>query len=163
MPTLTADPGTFTLSGKPIGPRLVATTGRLALAGQIANLGRSFEVAMPLTLLLTRLRITDVIARPDGTPTPQFHLKMQKRDEAIEAAFSGLAQQVAAIQAAYDAAAQATAAASAANNAVTAVEDLATTVQSTVTQIEDGTYNFSKLTVGGQQFGNVGGEFAALV
>lgn len=161
--TLAGDHCGFALTGIGTPARLFGGSGSFSLSGQTAELVRNLTITgTTLVLALTRLRIMDKIGRPDGTPTPEFHRKMQRRDEAIEAAFAGLASQVSALQATYAATAQANAAASAANNAVAQVAALTETVQSTVTAIEDGTYNFDKITVGGTEFGNVGESFQPL-
>lgn len=161
--TLSGDAGSFGFTGYPTPARMFAGTGSFSLSGQVAELVRNITVTgTALRLKLTRLRLHEPIVTGDGKPQPQFQQWWQRQCESIEQAFDGLAEQVAAIQAAYDAAAQANAAASAANNAVTEVQELTETVQSTVTAIEDGTYNFDQITIGGQPFGNVGGNVGPL-
>jgi len=108
MPTLTADVGTFGLSGEDTAPILNAAVGSFGLTGGSATLRRAYSVDLgDLTLRLDRLSSVLPVVGPQGQPTAQFQRFWQKHCEAIESAYDALASAVTAIQVAYDAAAQA--------------------------------------------------------
>jgi hypothetical protein len=159
---MTADAGTFTLTGQAIANRMKPATAIFAAAGQTAITGRSYDFpTVDGNLRLERLNSTSPIVDPaTGYPSAQFQRFWQRHCEAIENAYSALSVQVDGLTAAYEAAAQATQAASAANNAVVEVQQATEAAQEVVTQLQSGELNLPAITVGGKRFVNDDGELA---
>jgi hypothetical protein len=152
MATLTADAGSFVLSGA-LAPRLWAEAGAFTLSATDTELNREYDVDLGnLTLRLDRLQAQAKYYNPDGTPTRLGQTYWQRHCEAIETAFNSLRDAVAAIQAAYNAAAQATTAAATAQAAVVEVQAVADQAQQVVTDLQNGDLNLDAITVGGQKF-----------
>jgi hypothetical protein len=159
MPTLSASPGAFTLSGGYVGAGLAAV-GLFALAGGGVTFTRSYNVDLGniIGLKLDTLKATSSYFDKEGHPTAQMQQFDQQRNRAIERSFASLSMAVGAIQAAYDAAAQASAAASEAQAVVATVNDAVAAVQSVVDDIQSGDYNFTSISIGGAKFVNNDGS-----
>lgn len=159
MPTLSAAPGTFSLTGGDVGAGS-SFVGVYQFAETGASLTRSFDVDIGAdgNLRLDRLQAGTSYFNDKGQPTAQMQQFWQRHCVAIEQAFASLRKSVDAIQTAYDAAAQASAAASQAQAVVETVNETAATLQTTVDQIQSGDFNFEAVTIGGNKFVNNDGE-----
>jgi len=158
MLSLTADVGSFGLTGQGTAPRLLAMTGMFGLTGKAASLSRTYSVDLgDLHLRLERLNSAFPVVDKMGRPSGQFQRFWQKHCEAIESAYSALASAVIAIQTAYDVAAQASAATSTALDAATQAGTAADQANQLINDIQGGVLNFPTIQIGGDKFYNNGG------
>lgn len=164
MTTLTADAGSFVLTGQAISPRLFADAGSFALRGQAVGFSRRYSVDLgtSLTLKLERLASVLPIVDSQGRPSPQFQRFWQKHCEAIEGAYGSLASAVVALQVAYDTAAQASAAAASANDAAAQAGAAAGQANQLIDDIQGGVLNFPTIQIGGDKFYNNAGVLEPL-
>lgn len=156
MPSLVADPLSYTLDYVASGAALYPDPLSLSLAFPSVTVRRSFTASLgDLTLRLDRLT-------PIEEPDSRRRWLHQRHCESIEGAFNHLVSVVEQIQAAYNAAAQAqTAATEAAASAVTAAAT-AESAEERVDQLLSGALAIEQLNVGGQRFVNDGGTLTSL-